>query len=369
MPDDKDLDSILEQCLAQIDSGQARVQTCLLAYPSRADELEPLLLAAEQIRAIPKPKISPEARTQIEAQLTSTVHQARPGSRWLAPIGSAISGAIGSAIGSAVCGTIGGAVGGAIRRARQHGRIGPHLRLALIGLAALLIMATGLTYIANAAAESLPGSRFYAMKLAAEDARLWLTPNRSKPSLHLRLAQRRLDEVETLADQGPVDPTFLEAMIQQTEETLESVEGLPPAIILPVLEDTVRLMARQRQSLAGLVKDAPVSSRERVATALNASEEQASRAQALIAEARQGQPPDPRKTPPGHTRTPQPPPAGKKDTPPGQTKTPEPPGHSYTPKPTKTPKLTKTPKPSKTPKPIKPSKTPKPVKPSKTPKS
>lgn len=361
MPNDKDLDSILEQCLSQIDAGKARVQTCLLAYPSVADELEPLLLAAEQIRAIPKPDISPEVRNRIQAQLTGPV-KARPGSRWLAPIGVQIGGAI-RRVRERASG-----------RAREQGGIGPHLRMALIGLAALLIMALGFTYIANAASGALPGSGFYPVKLATEDAWLWLTPDRSKPSLHLRLAHRRLDEVEALADQGPVDPTILEAMIQQTEATLESVEGLPPAIILPVLEDTVELAERQRQRLAGLVNDAPVSSRERVATALHASEEQGARAQALINTARQEQAPDTRKTPPGQTRTPEPPPAGKKEVPPGQTKTPQPPGQTYTPKPSKTPKLTKTPKPSKTPaptktpKPPKPSKTPKPPKPSKTPK-
>ena len=49
MRTDRDLDAILEQSLAQIAAGKARVESCLLAYPAYADELEPLLRAAERL--------------------------------------------------------------------------------------------------------------------------------------------------------------------------------------------------------------------------------------------------------------------------------------------------------------------------------
>ena len=46
-----DLATTLDQCLSQIESGKARIRSCLVAYPSQAEELEPLLLAAEALRA------------------------------------------------------------------------------------------------------------------------------------------------------------------------------------------------------------------------------------------------------------------------------------------------------------------------------
>ncbi len=70
-------DSILEQCLSQMASGKARRKSCLLSYPAQADELEPLLLAAEELWTLPQPALSPEARARIETRLQGAVRSSR----------------------------------------------------------------------------------------------------------------------------------------------------------------------------------------------------------------------------------------------------------------------------------------------------
>jgi hypothetical protein len=65
----REITFILEECLSQIAAGEATVQGCLGRYPALAGELEPLLLAAQEMRALPKPGLSPQARARIEARL------------------------------------------------------------------------------------------------------------------------------------------------------------------------------------------------------------------------------------------------------------------------------------------------------------
>jgi hypothetical protein len=67
-------DAILEECLSQIITGRASLQSCLVSYPALADELRPLLLAAEQLWVAPKPFLTPEAKARIEARLLAEPH-------------------------------------------------------------------------------------------------------------------------------------------------------------------------------------------------------------------------------------------------------------------------------------------------------
>ena len=64
-----ELDSILEQSISQMAEGKARLESCLLAYPAHADELAPLLLVSETLIALPKPEMSAAAKARIEGRL------------------------------------------------------------------------------------------------------------------------------------------------------------------------------------------------------------------------------------------------------------------------------------------------------------
>jgi hypothetical protein len=254
-----ELDDILEQSLSQIAAGRARVESCLLAYPTMAEELEPLLLAAEELRAIPKPVLAPEAKARIEGQVLAAAAadpRLRPsGRRW--PVFAL-----------------------------------PRWRWALGALTALLVFSfLMMTTLVTASADALPDSALYPLKRATEDAWLWLTPARDEPELHLQLARRRLLEIEELSGQGKFDETVLEAMSDHIEAALTGVEDLPPAIALPVLDGMVELIEDGQGVLSALLDELPDASRRTVVAVIERSAGQAARAQTLSNSLRGGEPP------------------------------------------------------------------------------
>src|SRR6185503_11018128 len=63
---------VLEICLERLRAGDT-VAACLRDYPYFVEELSPLLTAAEHIRRVPPPQLSPAARQAIQRQLRSAV--------------------------------------------------------------------------------------------------------------------------------------------------------------------------------------------------------------------------------------------------------------------------------------------------------
>jgi hypothetical protein len=348
----RDLETLLEVSLSQIEAGKARIQSCLLSFPDEADELEPLLHAAETLWSLPKPTLSEEAKARIEAKLLA----AASANRRLRPA-----------------------------RGRRP-RVGFRLGWVFGALTALLVFMLLSTSFVQAAGHALPDSALYPIKLAAEDAWLWLAPARVEPELHLRFAQRRLDELEALAAQGVFDEAVLAAMTEHTESALAGAEGLPPALAGSLVDELVSWADEQDWRLSGLLGSTAADHHDLLNAAMEASSEQKGRAMSLgnptptepPGQTKTPQPPGQTKTPepPGQTKTPQPPGQTKTPEPPGQTKTPEPPGQTKTPEPpgkTKTPQppgQTKTPQPpgkTKTPEPPGQTKTPEPPGQTKTP--
>jgi len=334
-----DFDSILEQCLAQIDAGKARQVSCLLSYPAQADRLEPLLKAANWVQSISTPALSPQAKDRIEVRLLKTV-KVRPRRRAVP---------------------------------RRAPRIRVDRRWTFVGTSAALFCLFLIVAVVSTAAGVLPGSPLYPVKLATENAWLWLAPASDEPEIHLTLAQRRLDETEALDLQGDRDLVALEAVAHNIEAALTTAEELPPSLARPVLEEVVVLTGNQREQLCTMLIGAPPEVQARLETALQTSVEQAERARVLIGSLDPTVPPGQTRTPepPGQTRTPEPPGQTRTPEPPGLTKTPEPPGATRTPEPpgrTRTPEppgLTKTPEPpglTKTPEPPGLTRTPRPTK-------
>jgi hypothetical protein len=314
-----EFDSILEQCLSQIMAGKARVESCLLSYPALADELEPLLRSAEWLRAVPKPELSPDTATQIQARVFQEVKVRR---RWRLPT-------------------------------LKFGAVSPPRRRAVVVACALVALVLLATFSLAATSRTLPGSVAYPLKLATEKAWLWLAPAADQPEIHLRLAQRRLEEVEALALQGDFDPSILNGMTGATQAALQSIRDLQPADALALLDQFLALTDSEREVLSDLSGRLPFASQPGWAAALSAIRKQADRARWLMSARQPWEPPGQTRTPqpPGQTRTPQPPgqtrtpqPPGQTGKPerPGQTRTPEPPGQTRTPEP---PGQTRTPEP------------------------
>jgi hypothetical protein len=139
----------------------------------------------------------------------------------------------------------------------------PRWHWAYGALAALVIVVLFMATLVGAA-NALPGSPLYPVKLASEDVWLWLAPARDEPALHLRFAQRRLEEYKELAAKGIHDETLLEAMVAQVDAALDGIGGLPPALALPLLDQVEEVVAEQRVVLGGMLADLPAPAKQQV---------------------------------------------------------------------------------------------------------
>jgi hypothetical protein len=220
-----EFDSVLEQSLTQIAAGKARVESCLVAYPTMADELRPLLMTAEKLWAIPKPVLAPEAKARIEG-LVLAAAGANP----------------------------------RLRLANGPRRLValPRWRWAFSALTALfLVVFLMMSTLVTASADALPGSALYPVKRAAEGVWLAVTPSRYEAGIHLRLAQRRLAEIQALYEEGVFDSTVLEAMLAQIDEALLHLEGLPAGRALSILGELAELMDQEQETLAMVMDEIP----------------------------------------------------------------------------------------------------------------
>jgi hypothetical protein len=190
-----------------------------------------------------------------------------------------------------------------------------------------------------------------------EDVRLGLASPEDEPSLHLRFAEERLEEVQALAERDVFDTAVLEALAEETAAALAGAESLPFEAAVPVLQDALRVTAEQEAVLSAVAVRASVLEQETFTRALQTSAAHRARALQLLGSIsppeRPGKPgqttPAPTLTPPAgatalspwtpeSSRTPvasaTSTPAGESATPVGPTKTPQP---KETPVPTETP--------------------------------
>ncbi|HSR32701.1 MAG TPA: DUF5667 domain-containing protein, partial [Anaerolineae bacterium] len=244
-----ELDDILEQSLTRIAAGEASVEDCLDANPAVAVELEPLLRAAERIRAIPIPGLSLEARDRIEQRvLPAAAAKTRLRSstrRWPRTI---------------------------LRRwPRACGAIA----------AILIVVFLMMTTLMSVSASALPGSALYPLKLATESAWLWVTPDHREADLHLHLARRRLVEIEELATQGQIDQSVVGAMDGHMERALDHVDRLSPASLQPFLDDAALLIDDQQKALTELMNVVPIESRTGLEKALEETEQRSVQVETL----------------------------------------------------------------------------------------
>lgn len=245
----RDIAAILENCLEQVATGRATVQDCLEQYPDLVGDLEPLLRIAEQTRAIARPRLAPEPKAQIEARLLAAVEDVPT-----------------------------------VRPARKPlPTIKQLWRWAAVGMVLILACAyLSSTRLVAGAADALPDSPLYPIKLAMEDVRLGLASAEDEPSLHLRFAEERLEEVQTLAERDIFDTTVLVALAEETAAALSGTEDLSPETAAPVLQDALRVTAEQETVLSALVVRASVLEQDEYARALQTSGAHRARAIQLL---------------------------------------------------------------------------------------
>lgn len=162
-----DLEPVLEECLEQLRKG-ASLEQVLAAFPAQAAELRPLLEVALWAQSL-----------SAGIQVVPSAAQARSRARFLAAAGQAQS----------------------TPRASPSGLL--RFRLAAVVLLLVMLVSASLLGTGLVSAQSLPGEPLYPVKIAIEQARLWLAGD-SASYLHLEelFDQRRVAEVLRLLQQG-----------------------------------------------------------------------------------------------------------------------------------------------------------------------
>ncbi len=219
----RDFQSILDECLRELETGQS-LEAILARYPEEADRLRPLLLTAQNLKAMPI------------ARPRSHVQQAG----WQRFLGEAI----------------------ALRRARQRR---PAFGLwrplaAAASLVLVLFLAGGATVYA--ASRSLPDSPLYPLKLATEEARLWFVFDEDdQAGILLDQSETRMTEIRKLVQQGkPVEGNVLSAMRGRMTRATNIINkrDAPPELVARANE----LSAGQEEILIAIGENVPVGDRD-----------------------------------------------------------------------------------------------------------
>jgi hypothetical protein len=175
------IEDILAWSLEQIECGQLRPQDCLRRFPDQRAELEELLETVSRLRAIPVGLPSHAFRSRARRELSARIRLTRR-QRFCAPRSSRPV-------------APSRALPGAARRAWS-------LAAAFVTVVAMSVTTSG----ALAASDSLPGDWLYPAKLMMEQAQEALTfQAEAQAALHLRLAERRMDEIAALIEASRID--------------------------------------------------------------------------------------------------------------------------------------------------------------------
>jgi hypothetical protein len=270
-----DLEVILDECLHNVSTRGESIEGCLQRYPQHIGQLASLVQVADRIQKTRHPTLSVSASKAIEQRLLKRATEikqskAKP-SRWPLPFS-----------------------------------LRPLVTVAATLIVVLALVLAGGGGIVYASTDSLPGSPLYGLKRATEQVQLFLAPmGTGRAELHIRFAQRRLEEVQALAEtKGKVDEETLAAIAEETELALKEVEEAHPAEKSNLLEKLASLTERQQVVLEGVQAKAPEAAQKGLNRALEASQRGHERA----SQALEKEKPDLDVKP---TKTPKPPPAPK----------------------------------------------------------
>ncbi len=222
--------SILDDCLTALQQGES-VEACLSRYPRHAERLRPLLTLARRAGRTPPAMPRPWAQRtawalvrQRAADLRQGRHRVRRQITWLRPLAVAAS------------------------------------------LVLALLAAGGAT--AYAAQDSLPDSPLYRVKLATEDARLWIVFNdANKADILLDQSDERTKEIMALVQQGkPVSANVLSALRDRNKRAADMLAERPQETVL--LARMLQQSQSQEELLLALWDEVAESARDKYAEAV-----------------------------------------------------------------------------------------------------
>lgn len=172
----KDFEDILAQCIDDIKSDRASVEDCLDQYPSLRKQLEPLLRIALEVPGTPAVEPSPAFKIRARVWLMDQIHgrravTKRPWSRY--------------------------------SREMKPAPLRRRFNIVGIILAIVMTLSAAAGGTAYASQDSLPGETLYPVKLGTEQMRMLLPGNDVvKAGRALNFAERRVDEMQALAEEG-----------------------------------------------------------------------------------------------------------------------------------------------------------------------
>jgi len=227
----KIFDDILDNCINQIKLGNDDIDGCLAKYPEYSEELKSHLHTFYAIAKIPKPIPSPQFKLEAKSRL---LKQAKSKKLIYLPLRGLKS-----------------------RRFQS-------LKTALIQIAATILILVLLGGgVAMASANSLPNSPLYPVKIATENVQLALTLNQAtKAELHLRFAERRLEEItRTLSNENKEEIKLektINAMIGHTNKAIALTDKMSEEKREEILLKTLNLAQREQETLQKVMIQAPV---------------------------------------------------------------------------------------------------------------
>ncbi|MFH1031223.1 MAG: DUF5667 domain-containing protein [Chloroflexota bacterium] len=226
-------EEILASCIDEVLSGRSTVEQCLARYPQLRNELKPLLEVALSIQP-PKVTPSPEFRNRLRNHLLDVMEPA-------------------------------------VRKEMPHRWSVPALsfRAVAIALLAFIILATGGTGV-YAAQSSLPGETLYPVKIGTEKLQMAATVNpEDKAYLHLKLAQRRVEEVAIQASTNrTINVSGLATLPAQTDAALREIEKTSGNDTSAFLSRLAESTVEQQAVLQPLVASSRVTEREQIQKAM-----------------------------------------------------------------------------------------------------
>ncbi|MFC2001257.1 DUF5667 domain-containing protein [Chloroflexota bacterium] len=208
----KEFDNILNECLERMLVKGETMEQCLASYPEQAAELEPLLQTAQVARKAAAVKPRPEFREKARYQFRSAFQE--------------------------------------MEAKRGFGFFGWQPQWATAVIVALVLLLVGSSTVA-AAGNSMPDEPLYQVKLATETVRLVLTPSAmGKAELYVRLADKRIEEIIKMADEGK--PEQVERAAQRLSTQLIAMASL---VASPEQEAFVVTVPAPQEALAPAVDD------------------------------------------------------------------------------------------------------------------
>lgn len=188
------LHDALETCLRGLQDGQG-MDAVLRLHPEFAEELRPLLMAAEHARAAGSFSIPAEITRRGRARLMARAAEGRK------------------------------------PKPQRGGRFFPawHRAVITLGLVGVLVLSS--TGLVSASTGALPGDQLYSVKRTWEDVQLFFVqPQAQRELLESRFEQERLNEIGDLLGMGRTAPITFSGLVMQQQDGRWLVSGIQVSI-------------------------------------------------------------------------------------------------------------------------------------------